>query len=118
MNLKITGLNFDVSEAVREHVALKLNRISRHAGNLISVTVTLSLDKLNNKAEADAHLSGKTLHVETVDQENMYAAIDAMMDKLDRALIKHKEKNQNVRGAPKPAAEAGNDDEADSAAKA
>ena len=82
MNLKITGLNFDVSEAVREHVALKLNRISRHAGNLISVTVTLSLDKL------------------------------------DRALIKHKEKTQNVRGAPKPAAEAGNDDEADSAAQA
>ena len=120
MNLKITGLNFDVTEAVKQHVALKLDRIARHAGNLISVAVTLSVDKLDNKAEADSHLSGKTLHVETAGQENMYAAIDSMMDKLDRALIKHKEKSQNVRGAPKPAAEteAGNDDEADSAAQA
>ena len=42
MNLKITGLNFDVTEAVREHVALKLERISRHAGNLMSVTFTVS----------------------------------------------------------------------------
>ena len=92
MNLKITGLNFDVTEAVREHVALKLERISRHAGNLISVTVTLSLDKPDHKAEADAHLSGKNLHVEAVESENMYAAIDVMMDKLDRALIKHKRK--------------------------
>lgn len=105
MNLKITGLNFDVTEAVREHVALKLERISRHAGNLISVTVTLSLDKPNHKAEADAHLSGRNLHVEAVEGENMYAAIDVMMDKLDRALIKHKEKSHNVRGAGKPAAE-------------
>ena len=81
MNLKITGLNFDVTEAVREHVALKLERISRHASNLISVTVTLSLDKPDHKAEADAHLSGKNLHVEAVEGENMYAAIDVMMDK-------------------------------------
>ncbi|MGF6148556.1 ribosome hibernation promoting factor HPF [Kingella potus] len=115
MNLKITGLNFDVTEAVREHVALKLERISRHAGNLISVTVTLSLDKPEHKAEADAHLSGKNVHVEAVESENMYAAIDVMMDKLDRALIKHKEKSNNVRGAGKPAvaeaeAEGGDED--------
>ena len=80
MNLKITGLNFDVTEAIKQHVASKLERISRHAGNLISVTVTLSVDKLQHKAEVDVHLSGKDLHVETVESD-MYAAIDVLMDK-------------------------------------
>ena len=55
MNLKITGLNFDVTEAIKQYVAGKLERINRHAGNLISVTVTLSVDKLEHKAEVDAH---------------------------------------------------------------
>lgn len=103
MNLKITGLNFDVTEAIKQYVAGKLERINRHAGNLISVTVTLSVDKLEHKAEVDAHLSGKDLHVETIDPD-MYAAIDILMDKFDRALIKHKEKSQNVRSAPAPEA--------------
>ena len=102
MNLKITGLNFDVTEAIKQHVASKLERISRHAGNLISVTVTLSVDKLQHKAEVDVHLSGKDLHVETVESD-MYAAIDVLMDKLDRAIIKHKEKSHDDRSTPVPA---------------
>ena len=102
MNLKITGLNFDVTEAIKQHVASKLERISRHAGNLISVTVTLSVDKLQHKAEVDVHLSGKDLHVETVESD-MYAAIDVLMDKLDRAIIKHKEKSHDVRSTHIPA---------------
>ncbi len=102
MNLKITGLNFDVTEAIKQHVASKLERITRHAGNLISVTVTLSVDKLQHKAEVDVHLSGKDLHVETVESD-MYAAIDVLMDKLDRAIIKHKEKSHDVRSTPVPA---------------
>lgn len=105
MNLKITGLNFEVSENVRKHVAGKLERISRHAGNLISVSLTLSVDKLQHKAEADVHLSGKDLHVETVDTQDMYAAIDILMDKLDRAVIKYKEKSGDVRSTPIPNAE-------------
>lgn len=103
MNLKITGLNFDVTEAIKQHVTAKLERINRHAGNLISMTITLSVDKQRNKAEADAHLSGKDLHVETV-EDDMYAAIDVLMDKLDRAIIKHKEKSSDVRSTPVPQA--------------
>ena len=103
MNLKITGLNFDVTEAIKQYVSGKLERINRHASNLISVTVTLSVDKLEHKAEVDAHLSGKDLHVETIELD-MYAAIDILMDKFDRALIKHKEKSQNVRSVPAPEA--------------
>lgn len=77
MNLNITGLNFDVTEAIKNHVTAKLERINRHAANVISVAITLSVEKLNNKAEADVHLAGKDLHVETVESD-MYAAIDVL----------------------------------------
>ena len=104
MNLKINGLNFDITNAIRNHVESKLARINRHADNLINVTVTFSVEKLQHKAEADVHLAGKDLHVESVESE-MYAAIDTLMDKLDRAVLKHKEKSGDVRanGAPPPA---------------
>ena len=102
MNLKITGLNFDVTEAIKKHVSSNLERISRHADNVISVTVTLSVEKLNNKAEADVHLAGKDLHVETVESD-MYAAVDVLMDKLDRAVLKYKEKRNDVRATAAPA---------------
>ncbi|MDO5639120.1 MAG: ribosome-associated translation inhibitor RaiA [Neisseria sp.] len=102
MNLKITGLNFDVTEAIKNHVSSKLERISRHADNVISVTVTLSVEKMNNKAEVDVHLAGKDLHVEAVESD-MYAAVDVLMDKLDRAILKHKGKVNDVRSAPAPA---------------
>lgn len=96
MNLKITGLNFDVTEAIKTYVTDKLARINRHADNIISVAITLSVEKLNQKAEADLHLAGKDLHVEAVESD-MYAAIDVLMDKLDRAVLKHKEKSGDVR---------------------
>ena len=62
MNLKITGLNFDVTEAIKNYVSDKLARINRHADNIISVTITLSVEKVNQKAEADAHLAVNFLH--------------------------------------------------------
>lgn len=96
MNLKITGLNFDVTEAIKTYVNDKLARINRHADNVISVAITLSVEKVNQKAEADLHLAGKDLHVEAVESD-MYAAIDVLMDKLDRAVLKHKEKSGDVR---------------------
>ena len=102
MNLKITGLNFDVTEAIKNYVSDKLARINRHADNIISIT--LSVEKVNQKAEADAHLAGKDLHVEAIEQD-MYAAIDVLMDKLDRAVLKHKEKSGDVRSTVKPEAE-------------
>ena len=104
MNLKITGLNFDVTEAIKNYVSDKLARINRHADNIISVTITLSVEKVSQKAEADVHLAGKDLHVEAIEQD-MYAAIDVLMDKLDRAVLKHQEKSGDVRSTVKPEAE-------------
>ncbi|ATD65866.1 ribosome hibernation-promoting factor, HPF/YfiA family [Neisseria weixii] len=109
MNPKITGLNFDVTEAIKNYVSEKLERINRHAANVISVTITLSVEKVNQKAEADLHLAGKDLHVEAVEQD-MYAAIDVLMDKLDRAVLKHKEKSNDTR-APRPADVVGTEQE-------
>lgn len=101
MNLKINGLNFEVTEAIKNHVTGKLERINRHAANVISVVITLSVEKLNNQAEADVHLAGKDLHIQTVESD-MYAAIDILMDKVDRAILKHKGKSSNVRSTVKP----------------
>lgn len=96
MNLKITGLNFDVTEAIRERVSSKLARIVRHSDDVINVTVTLIVEKLEHKATAQVHLAGKDLHVEAVEKD-MYAAIDVLVDKLDRAILQHKEKSKNIR---------------------
>lgn len=96
MNLHITGLHIDISDSLRGRIANKLERIARHGGNIISVNITLSAEKLQHKAAAHIHLAGKELHVETVESE-MNAAIDVLMDKIDRAVVQYKEKSQSVR---------------------
>lgn len=98
MNLTVTGLHLDITPALRNYIETKLDRISRHADQLIDVSITLSVDKLIQKAEANAHLSGKNIHVEATDPD-MYAAIDLLMDKLDRQILKYKEKLSTHRGA-------------------
>lgn len=98
MNLKITGLHLEVTPSLREFIESKLERITRHVDNVIGVAVTLSVDKLVQKAEVDVHLAGKDIHVEATDAD-MYAAIDALMDKLDRQVLKFKEKMVEHRGA-------------------
>ena len=91
MNLKITGLHLEVTPSIREYIESKLERITRHVDNVIGVTVTLSVDKLVQKAEVNVHLAGKDIHVESEDAD-MYAAIDLLVDKLDRILLKEKER--------------------------
>jgi len=98
MNLKVTGLHLEVTPAIREFVETKLERITRHVDHVIDVAVTLSVDKLVHKAEVNVHLSGKDIHVEAT-VSDMYAAIDALMDKLDRQVLKHKEKLTEHRAA-------------------
>ena len=103
MDIRIVGSGFDVTEAMKNHVLGKLERISRHADNIIRTNVTLSVEKLNHKAEATVHMAGKDVHVEAIESD-IYAAVDVLMDKLDRAILKHKEKSNNPRAttAPQP----------------
>lgn len=90
MNLTISGHHLDVTPAIREYVMNKLERVRRHFDRVIDVAVVLSVEKLRQKAEINLHLRGKDLHCEATD-EDLYAAIDALVDKLDRQVLKHKE---------------------------
>ncbi|MDX9700350.1 MAG: ribosome-associated translation inhibitor RaiA [Rhodocyclaceae bacterium] len=94
MNLKITGHHIEVTDAIREYVNSKLDRVIRHFDNVTSVNVILSVEKLKQKAEVTLHVRGKDIFVES-DDADMYAAIDSMIDKLDRQVIKYKQKNQD-----------------------
>lgn len=91
MNLQITGHHLEVTPALRDYVQSKLAHISNHFDHVIDVKVTLSVEKLVQKVEATLHVPGNDLHVECSD-ENMYSAIDMLTDKLDRQVLKHKEK--------------------------
>lgn len=95
MNLTITGHHLDVTPAIRGYVEEKMDRVTRHFDQVIDVSVILSVDKLEQKAEANVHVPGKDIYVESIDAD-MYAALDALADKLDRQILKHKEKTGNV----------------------
>ena len=91
MNLNISGHHLDLTTPLREYVTTKLKRIERHFDHLINADVILSVEKLRHKAEATIHTRGANLHAEAID-EDMYAAIDLLADKLDSQTRKHKEK--------------------------
>ena len=82
------------ASTLKEYVTSKLDRVIRHFDNVTSVGVILSVEKLVQKAEVTVHVRGKDIFVESSDQD-LYAAIDAMTDKLDRQVLKYKQKNQN-----------------------
>ncbi|ALQ52419.1 ribosome hibernation-promoting factor, HPF/YfiA family [Nitrosomonas ureae] len=92
MNLKLTGNHVEITDAMRDYVTSKISKVTRHFDHVIDVSVILSVEKLKQKAEANVHVRGKDIFVET-DSEDMYASIDSLVDKLDRQILKHKEKN-------------------------
>jgi putative sigma-54 modulation protein len=94
MNLQISGHHLEITPAIHDYATGKLERVTRHFDNVIDVSVILSVDKLKQKAEVTVHLSGKDIHVESV-EEDLYAALDSLVDKLDRQILKHKQKVQD-----------------------
>jgi putative sigma-54 modulation protein len=92
MNLNLTGNHVEITPAMREYVTTKINKITRHFDHVIDVSVILSVEKHVQKAEANVHVKGKDIFVEA-DGDNMYASIDSLIDKLDRQVLKYKEKN-------------------------
>ncbi|HET7315159.1 ribosome hibernation-promoting factor, HPF/YfiA family [Salinisphaera sp.] len=91
MNLNISGHHVDMTNALHQYVASKMERIERHFDQALDAEVVLEVEKLRHKAEVTMQLSGATLHAEAI-KEDMYAAIDCMVDKLDRQTLRHKEK--------------------------
>ena len=91
MQLSVTGHNFAVTSALRDYVYVKLGRIDRHFEHVGDAHCILTVEKLLHKAEATVHLSGGTIHADST-ADDMHAAIDGLIDKLDRQVKKHKEK--------------------------
>ena len=95
MQLNLTGHHIEITPALRDYVGSKLTRLERHFDNVTDVHCILTVEKLRHKAEAKINVSGNTLFADSV-EDNMYAAIDMLMDKLDRQIKKHKEKVQGA----------------------
>ncbi len=91
MQLNVTGHHIDVTPALHDYVSQKMEKLERHFDHVTNVHVILTVEKLRKKAEATFHISGGNLFADAVN-EDMYAAIDALVDKLDRQVKKHKEK--------------------------
>lgn len=91
MNLSVTGHHVDVTEPLKAYVTEKMDKLERHFDQVTDIHVILSVEKLRQQAEATLDLTGTTIHAEA-ENGDMYAAIDALVDKLDRQVIKHKEK--------------------------
>ncbi len=91
MQVKLSGHHVDLTDALREYVNSKLARVQRHFDHINSVEVTLNVEKMRHKAEANVHVSGADLFA-IAEHDDMYAAIDLLADKLDRQVLKHKEK--------------------------
>lgn len=98
MQLHVSGHHVEVTAALRGYVTKKLERIGRHFDRVIDVHCVLTVEKLRQKAEATLYVRGHAIHADATD-ENMYAAIDSLADKLDRRIKKHKEMRTDHHGA-------------------
>ena len=102
MQINITGHHIDITDALRDYVTEKMDKLTRHFDHVTNIHVILTVEKQDQKAEATVHVSGGDLFAQHT-SEDMYASIDGLLDKLDRQIIKHKEKisshNQKSGGA-------------------
>jgi len=90
--IQFTGHNFEVTTPIRDYVFKKLKRCKKHADLIVSIHIILNVDKLRQIAEAKLHIPGVEIYAQT-EADDMYKAIDALIDKLVRQLEKHKGKN-------------------------
>ena len=106
MNLTISGHHLDVTPALRSYVTTKLDRITRHFDQVVDVRVLLCIEKQKEKqgrqrAECNIHVKGNDMFAES-SHADLYAAVDELVDKLDRQVVRHKSRVQDHHhGAPK-----------------
>ncbi len=96
MQVSLSGHHVEITDSLRSYVNEKIERLDRHFDQALDIHVVLTVEKLRHKAEATMHVSGANMHADD-EKEDMYAAIDGMVDKLDRQGKKHKEKSQSYR---------------------
>lgn len=115
MQLQLTGRHVEITDAIRQFVDTKFSKLERHFDHITAVHVILSVDSHKQQAEATLQLAGNDIFAKS-DDDNMYAAIDALIDKLDRQLIKHKEKLKNHSGSRHHFDESDEDDDLETGA--
>ena len=91
MNLNVSGHHVEITPAILSYVRAKLERISRHFDHVIDAHVILTVNKIRQKAECTLHVRGKDLYCES-EEDDLYAAIDLLADKLDRQVLRYKDK--------------------------
>ncbi len=107
MHVDLTGHHMDVTDSLKTYVNDKMKRLERHFDQVTSIHVTLGIEKNRHRAEASIRLIGSDVFADSM-QEDMYAAIDSLVDKLDRQIKKYKEKHAQERHrSPKPSRAAG-----------
>lgn len=94
MQINITGHHIELTDSLRSYVSEKMGKLSRHFDHVTNTHVILTLEKQAQRAEATVHCSGTDLFAQN-ETEDMYASIDGLIDKLDRQIVKHKEKISN-----------------------
>ena len=102
MQLSVSGHHIEITEALRGYVETKVEKLSRHFDLVSGVHCILTVEKLRHKAEATVQVNGSKIYADAI-EEDMYAAIDGLVDKLDRRVRKHKEKlvDHRARDVPK-----------------
>ncbi len=91
MQLNVSGHHVDITDSLREYVESKLQKTARHFDRMSDVHCILTVEKLRHKAEATVLVNGGTIYADHT-EEDMYAAIDGLVDKIERRVRKHKEK--------------------------
>lgn len=91
MQLNVSGHHIEVTDSLREYVESKIEKIERHFDLVSDINCILTVEKLRHKAEATVKVNGAAIYADAT-EEDMYVAIDSLVDKLDRRVRKHKEK--------------------------
>lgn len=91
MQIRIDGHHVDLTDSMQAYIESKLEKIERHFDQVVDIHVVLGVEKQRQMAEATVHVAGNDIHAKS-ENEDMYAAIDQLVDKLDRQVKKHKEK--------------------------
>lgn len=94
MHIAISGHQMDITQPLKKYVTDKMERIQRHFENVTNTTVVLHVEKTRHLAEATINAKGTTLHA-NAEAQDMYAAIDTLMRKLDRQVRRHKDKSSD-----------------------
>ncbi|WP_428241975.1 ribosome hibernation-promoting factor, HPF/YfiA family [Gynuella sp.] len=94
MQINISGHHLEITDPLKDYVKNRIEKLEKHHDQISNVQVTLSVEKSRQKAEAQINIPGTQIHADAT-HDDLYAAIDLMHDKLDRQLLKHKEKHVN-----------------------